>query len=637
MGVAASSQSPSQTPSPRVQRYKGITSEALTASLIVWASKLGYGALLLTLDEFSLVFGRAIFPDRDALHAEFAVFARAEDDYSTVSALEVFSVMYLVGCLDLGLEDKLDALVALVQFPPLPSPSLQTGGLAHLPAAAKVSRDELFTAVECVVMGLSRVTGGAPPLAMLCSRLVDSLLGIAFTSTATEDDVGSEPARPRASVSQPWTQVRERIDQNATLVAFLQHFVEVTSLTELRAELARAVAEARRLFAEQTLALQTVRGSSRRGGGLGAAAGFPPQPLLPLALPLSKPSLGLGQSTSSSSSAAATRQPPMLMLSLTVSLSQGQGLLSTLCASRGWPLSLVETAELPELLLRVCPAESGQRLGEAQFEALARAVVAHALLRSKTGTGAGVGVPEQRLGTLVRLLHSDEAGVPAALAQLTPALVPVPVPVPVSQSGNAAHNIESRAAQRPAGSPRSGSAFARPAVVAISGPASLRPQLALPRLALLRQVVSDLAAARSASTSSTSAGVASSSSSSSSSDDLAAAGNEQTLQRCRRLASEDGILPRAALGPLLKEGLRASTRQNRASMRQTARELFDTHVDFATQLLERELFEAVAAAQGKGLESSSSLRVSDLRPFLPKVGEICARLDAYSAALLAAE
>jgi len=164
--------------------------------------------------------------------------------------------------------------------------------------------------------------------------------------------------------------------------------------------------------------------------------------------------------------------------------------------------------------------------------------------------------------------------------------------------------------------------------------------LALPRLALLRQVVSDLAADRSSSSSSsTSAGVAAAAaaSSSSSSDDLVAAGNEQTLQRCRRLASEDGILPRAALGPLLKEGLRASTRQNRASMRQTARELFDAHVDFATQLLERELFEAVAAAQGKGLESSSSLRVSDLRPFLPKVGEICARLDAYSAALLAAE
>ena len=132
----------------------------------------------------SLSLGREVFRERDQLLSEFALMV---NESGTASALEVFVVLYLCGCLDLGFEEKLDAIISIVQFQPMPSVrelEKQDGVFVSAKPLSKCTRDDIYFAMDVmVVIALCRAASVSVPPSLLSSQETDHIRRLRHLST----------------------------------------------------------------------------------------------------------------------------------------------------------------------------------------------------------------------------------------------------------------------------------------------------------------------------------------------------------------------------------------------------------------------------------------------------------------------
>lgn len=387
MGITTST-----SQSQPIQSYAYISGEAVGRSLVVWATKLGYNRMLLSLDDYYLVFGREIYADTrmasDAFH-------KTTTESGLVSALETFALLYLLGCPELSLDDKLDALISLVQFQGIPSP-LPTQ-FSFVRPRALCSCSDLFAAVELVVTAFSRYTHTASPSAMICSTFVDTLFNVTKNNA---DDTSSSPI-PSVVYTASWPSIRSKLDASPACVTYLRQFTPVTSLSDLKKSYTEMVASAAAMFRDRALAGQTLRGG-RGSRGLGVGLGL---------------GLGAGQSMAASKNNIFAHSPlvqqPIPSIRLSVSLNTLACL--DLLSSSHWPIIALqpsERVELESILLHL-----GSHLTEDRFIHLMKAFLAHSLLLSSSSivsdSPTRTGLPSTALdgrlvSSLFRILGSGD-------------------------------------------------------------------------------------------------------------------------------------------------------------------------------------------------------------------------------------
>jgi len=406
--------------------FGSITAAQTGQFLLVWASKLGYDRILLSHADFSLIFGRE--------HETASQCFDLLNESGRVNALEMFCLLYLVGCKEMSADDKLDSIISLVQFQPLPHQHNRSS-FSHNKPKPHCSSEELLTAVECVVLALSRATKTPPPLAMRCAKAVASLSPLVPSTSRAQTQAqahtgvegeGEEKVRER---SQPWPLLRMRLCDCDDFSSYLELFCDVPSFSRLRRELAGGVERLVSLFRSRATALIHARGGvggrhTRERHSLSLAPASAP----------AKSSENIFKPRPPANKAA-----PATPLRLSLSLRVDQSL-DVLLSSEEHAWTEEERRQLHEALSRQVAAS--EQVPEDCFEILARASFSHSLLASapasaspsasaSVSASAPRAVEEKHLGTLVRLMqsHDDEAlallDVDAEVARLAPALLPL--------------------------------------------------------------------------------------------------------------------------------------------------------------------------------------------------------------------